>query len=85
MLATIKPARLKKLFTGISTPLNGTDVRLLRWLSIFNAMVNINDLSMPGVAIRKSNPGHRVNVDLLGTFHIVLKEDKVSILSFSKD
>jgi hypothetical protein len=85
MLATIKPARLKKLFTGISTPLNGTDMRLLRWLSIFNAMVNINDLSMPGVAIRKSNPGHRVNVDLLGTFHIVLKEDKVSILSFSKD
>ncbi|MCA6368245.1 MAG: hypothetical protein IM631_12045 [Cytophagales bacterium] len=85
MLATIKPARLKKLFTGISTPLNGTDVRLLRWLSIFNAMVNINDLSMPGVAIRKSNPGHRVNVDLLGTFHIVLKEGKVSILSFSKD
>lgn len=85
MLAKVKPARLNKLFTGISTPLNGTDVRLLRWLSIFNALVNMNDLSMPGAAIKKSSPGHKVTVDQLGTFHIVLKEDKVSILSFSKD
>jgi hypothetical protein len=45
----------------------------------------MNDLSMPGVAIKKSSPGHKVTVDQLGTFHIVLKEDKVSILSFSKD